>query len=391
MDQPSKSSIRQVILAILLVLLLVGISFTAGLLASNYLPLFSTAGNFPQLNQTISLLKEHFYGELPDTKDLQYGMIHGMLQKVGDPYTVLVEPVQNELQTNQLRGSYGGLGSRLEWNDQGHLLLYPFPDSAAQKAGVQDGDRLIAVDDLRIQPDLSIEIIQAAIRGEAGSKVRITIVRPPDENEMVLDVIREEVALPSTTWNITSQNEKVGIIQINIIAEMTPEEVKTAVEDLLQRGAQYFILDLRNNNGGLLNAGIDTASLFLKAGVVIEQQYSGKPVVQLSNGKDGPYTGLPLAVLINQYSASAAEIIAGALQGQRRAVVLGTHSYGKDTIQLVFDLQDGSSLHVTTAKWWVPGLDYSIHQQGIQPDIEVTGQDEDPQLAVDAAIQQLIQ
>ncbi|MEM5774269.1 MAG: S41 family peptidase, partial [Anaerolineaceae bacterium] len=264
-------------------------------------------------------------------------------------------------------------------------------DSAAQKAGVQDGDRLIAVDDLRIQPDLSIEIIQAAIRGEVGSKVRITIVRPPDENEMVLDVIREEVALPSTTWNITSQNEKVGIIQINIIAETTPEEVKTAVEDLLQRGAQYFILDLRNNNGGLLNAGIDTAGLFLKAGVVIEQQYSGKPVVQLSNGKDGPYTVLPLAVLINQYSASAAEIIAGALQGQQRAVVLGTHSYGKDTIQLVFDLQDGSSLHVTTAQWWVPGLDYSIHQQGIQPDIEVTGQDEDPQLAVDAAIQQLIQ
>ena len=391
MENSQKGTLRQTILAILLTLLLVVLSFAAGVLASNYLPIFFSVGNYPQVNQTISLLKEYFYGQMPEKQDLQYGMIHGMLQKVGDPYTILVEPVQNELQTNQLSGSYGGLGARLEWNDEGQLLLYPFPDSAAQKGGVQDGDRLLAVDDLQIQPSLSTEEIQAAIRGEVGSKVQITIIRPPSDEEIVLEVVREEVALPSTTWNLTSQNDKVGIIQINVIAATTPDEVRKAVDDLLQQGAQYFILDLRNNSGGLLDAGTEVAGLFLKAGVVIEEQYRGKPVDQIGTEQDGPYIDLPLAVLINQNSASAAEIIAGALKGRQRAELIGTPSYGKDTIQLVFDLHDGSSVHVTTAQWWIPGLGYSIHEQGLQPDIVVSDQDTDPQAGVAAAVQQLLQ
>ncbi len=141
------------------------------------------------------------------------------------------------------------------------------------------------------------------------------------------------------------------------------------MEDLQQRGATAFVLDLRDNPGGLLDAGVDIARLFLKEGSVMQQQYRGQEVKTFEVEKPGPLADLPLAVLINHGSASAAEIAAGALQAHRRATLIGEPSYGKDSIQLVFTLQDGSSLHVTSAQWWIPGLQKPVGEQGLQPDI----------------------
>jgi carboxyl-terminal processing protease len=156
-----------------------------------------------------------------------------------------------------------------------------------------------------------------------------------------------------------------------VVAASTPDEIQRAVEDLKQRGATAFVLDLRDNPGGLLDAGVNIARLFLKEGVVMQQQYRGQEVKTFEVEKPGPLADLPLAVLINKGSASAAEIAAGALQAHKRADLIGEPSYGKDSIQLVFTLQDGSSLHVTSAHWWVPGLQTPVGQNGLQPDILV--------------------
>ena len=352
----------------LIQLLLVGVTFVAGVLTDQWY--LSNKQEFPLLQHAMDVLSKHAYFDLPSSKKLEYGMIRGMLQAVNDPFTVFVEPPQAELQTNQLQGKFGGIGVRMEQDsEQKKLFLYPLPDSPALNAGIQEGDQLLTVDDLQITTETTLDEIQAAIRGPVDSIVKMTVGRSPDYTAITLDVKRAEVPLPSVTWNLAAGNEQVGVIQINVIAETTPDEVKKAIADLQQRGATAFVLDVRNNGGGLVDAGVITARLFLKDGIVIEQQYRNEPVVTYKVEEPGVYADLPLVILVNKGTASAAEILAGALQGQQRAKLVGSATYGKDSIQLVFDMEDGSSLHVTAARWWVPGLDIEIKGSGLKPDV----------------------
>ncbi len=361
-------------------------SFSAGFLTCHYLPFMKDSG-FKILKQAHSVLVQYSLNELPEPKELEYGMIRGMLQVLDDPYTTFVEPVQHELQTNQLEGKFGGIGARLERDSAGYLLLYPFPGSAADNAGIGEGDRLIAIEEMIVKAEMGFDEIQAAIRGPVGESLQLTISKAPSYEETQISVKREEVFLPSVTWNVTPDNEKVGIIQINIIAATTPDEVKTAILDLQDRDVQFFILDLRNNAGGYLHAGVDTASLFLEKSIILQQQYKGKDVENLSSKSNGEFLDIPLVVLVNNFSASAAEIIAGALQKQERAVLIGSNTYGKDSIQMVFDLDDGSSMHVTAAKWWIPGFEYPIAGQGITPDIVLTNEETNQPEIIQTAIE----
>jgi carboxyl-terminal processing protease len=199
---------------------------------------------------------------------------------------------------------------------------------------------------------------------------------------------RAEISLPSVTARLDSDRPEVGIVDINLIAASTADEILQAVEALQSRGAVFFVIDLRDNPGGLLTAGVEIARLFLKDGAVIEQQYRGQEVESLAVNQPGPLSEIPLVVLINPDSASAAEIIAGAIQAHQRALLAGLPSRGKDTIQLVFELEDGSSLHVTAAHWWVPGLSQPVGGQGLQPDLltnpgaDPAGRDETLQEAI---------
>jgi len=363
-------------------------SFTAGFILSRYAPFLST-DDFQILLEAYSVVKKHALNELPDSQALEYGMIRGMLEVVNDPFTIFVEPAQHELQTNQLQGKFGGVGARLERDQAGNVLLYPFPDSPASQAGVGDGDRLIAVGDIPITSASTFEEIQAAIRGPIGKIIQITIGKAPEFGEIVVSIKRAEVALPSVTWNSIPENDEVGIIQINIIAATTPQEVENAILNLQSKGVNRYILDLRNNSGGLLQAGIETASLFLKRGVILQQQYKDKDVENLNSKGNGEFIDIPIVVLVNHGSASAAEIIAGAIQSNDRGQIIGSRTYGKDSIQLVFDLSDGSSMHVTAAKWWIPGMSYSIGETGILPDVEVSDQETQQPEFIQLAIEYL--
>jgi len=193
------------------------------------------------------------------------------------------------------------------------------------------------------------------------------------------------------TWNLEPTEPRLGVIQVNRVAETTPAEIRTAIEDLQARRATHFALDLRGNHGGLLDAGVEVARMFLEDGAILEEHYRGQEVEKYEVKTAGPFADLPLVVLVNAETASAAEIIAGAIQVQRRAPLIGTHTYGKDSIQLIFELDDHSSLHVTAAKWWVPGIEPPIGEGGLRPDIEVNtgetpeGAESDP--FIQAAIQ----
>lgn len=352
--------------------LIVGAAFLAGFFVYRWWYADQGAGEtFPVFNEAYRLLEENAFITLPATKALEYGMIRGMLAAVNEPYTIFVEPPQHELQQQQLSGRYGGIGVRLERDAQKNIYLYPLPSSPALTAGVRDGDRLLAVEALAITPATTDDVIQAAIRGPVGKKVKITIGHAPDYAPTDLVIERAEVALPSTTYNLAPDAPSVGVIHVHIIAETTPTEITNAIKALQAQQAERFILDIRDNGGGLVEAGVGTARLFLKDGVVIKEQFRGKPERTYAVEKPGTFADLPLVVLVNKGTASAAEIVAGALQAQKRAPVVGTQTYGKDTIQFVFSLSDGSSLHVTTAHWWIPNLADKITGIGLQPDVPV--------------------
>src|SRR5271157_664812 len=360
---------KSLVLFAFLEIILVAAAFLAGTLSARIIGIDKDP--FSLVSEALSLLEQHGLKTLPSGNAMQYGMIRGMLQVYNDPYTVFLDPPQHTLQSNQLAGKYGGIGARLELSsDSSYYLIYPLPDSPAAKAGVEDGDRLIAVGDLNIQGNIPLDTVQAAIRGPVGGKVTLTIARSPNFIPIQVSVIREEIALPSVTWNLASEDARVGILQVNLIAATTPDEITKAVKDLQSRGASYFILDLRNNGGGLVDAGVNIANLFLDKGAIMEQQYRDQSVRTYQVEQPGPFAKIPLILFVNHNTASAAEIVAGALQAQKRALLIGTPTYGKDTIQLVYTLEDGSSLHLTSAHWWVPGLqEGSIEGKGFQPDI----------------------
>ncbi len=365
------------------------LSFGFGYLIREIQGLSETA-RFPVLEQAYDILSTHAYEDPPEPPALEYGMIRGMLEAYGDPYTRFEEPVQHELTTNSLEGKYGGIGARLSRNPAGQVVLHPFPEGPAAEAGIIDGDILVRVDDLKITPELPLEHVVAAIRGPEGQRVTIEVARPPGESLLAFTIKRKDIPIPSVTWHLAPSNPQVGVFQVNLIAASTPDEIQKAVSDLQQRGATRFIMDLRGNRGGLLEAGVDIARLFLSKGVIFEEQYRGEEVKTYRVRRAGPLADITLAVLINGDTASAAELIAGALQSHNRATLIGTPTFGKDTIQLIFSLQDDSSLHVTAGKWWVPGLEPPIGEGGLQPDIPVTAEGTAGDPYLEAAVNHLL-
>ncbi|MFZ6028962.1 MAG: S41 family peptidase [Chloroflexota bacterium] len=366
------------------------VAFFAGFLLRDWQQ--RRAATFPVFDEAYRLIEGHAFTPLPTGQAMQYGAIRGMVQAYGsavnDPHTSFLEPPQAELENDTLAGKFGGIGVRLSNDADGNYVLYPFPNGPAAKAGIQDGDRLLAVDDLAITPQTPVDQLTAAVRGPIGKKVRIVVGRAPGFEPVSFDVKREEVALPSVTFHIDADEARLGVIEVNAMASTTIGEIFDAATDLQARGATALALDLRNNGGGLLDVGIEVARLFLKDGIVIEQQYRGEAVETFKVNKPGKLSDIPMVVLINGGTASAAEIVAGALQAHGRARLIGETSYGKNTIQLVYELSDQSSLHVTAAEWRIPGLDAPRPGKGLTPDIPAAS-GATPDEGIRAAIQVL--
>ncbi len=353
-----------------LILVSVVLSFVSGFLVKELLD--KRSHDLAVLIQAKEILTENAFDPLPADPELEYGMIRGMIDAYGDPFTSFYEPVQHELQTDELEGAYGSIGVTIERDPVGRTVLYPFPEGPASLAGIKDGDILEKVDGQKITSDMPVEAVTAAIRGPVDSKVIVEILRGAGFEPHIYEITRTEFPLPSVTWRLAPQEPAIGLIEVNLIAEKTPEEIERAAKDLAAQGAMYYVLDLRDNGGGLLHSGIQCAELFLDEGIVMQQQYRGKEVVTFKVNEPGPLAGLSAVVWVNRGTASASEICAGALQMHGFAL-FGTHTFGKDVIQLVFELQDGSSIQVSAAKWWFPDLKFPNNGIGLVPDFVVEG------------------
>ena len=371
-----------------------GTAFLVGYLAyartatagTNMLPGLG-AESYPILTQLRGLLAAHFIGSLPDDKALEYGAAHGMVAAVGDPYTVFVEPQAHELETQSLQGEYGGIGVGLARNAAGDLVLSPFLDSPAAKAGMQDGDVLVAIDATSVDAGATLEQVTALIRGPIGTAIRLTLRRGTEQ--VIVSVNRDRIELPSVTWRIVEGHPTIGLIAIDRFSDKTPDELARGLVDLSANGATSFVLDLRNDGGGILESAVKVAGYFLDGGVVMyESQRGGPEKTYTAPTLPGAIPNAPLAVLVNHNTASAAEIVAGALLDRGRAPLIGQNTYGKGSVQLVYDLSDGSSLHVTAYRWYTPAR-RELEQTGLPPTYPVAASTDGGDAELDAAIRLL--
>jgi carboxyl-terminal processing protease len=381
---------KEIIISSLITIISLAIAFAAGFFMNRFIN--PPELNLPILSQAQSIIDNHEYYDLPADPALEYGMISGMVNALNDPYASFVEPVQHELSQDTFEGAFGGIGSEVTLNDEQQIIFYPFPNSPAQAAGMEDGDILLGIDGIEITAETDIHSAVSMIRGPEGEKVTITIQRPPQMTVHEFTIRREIFPLPSVTWRILEQQPEIGLVDINLIATSTSDEISAAVSELQSQEAEFFIFDLRGNGGGVLDGGIEIAKLFLEDGdIILYQQYKGASQEVYKATRDGEFSELPMVVLIDQFSASASEIIAGAIQAHERAFLIGTPSFGKNTIQLVFTLEDKSSIHVTSAVWWLEGRSPEESFQlvpDIQPENEDPTQEEIIQLAVDYFLNQ---
>jgi carboxyl-terminal processing protease len=268
-----------------------------------------------------------------------------------------------------LAGHFGGIGANMGRNDAGDLVLTVIRDQPAAKAGVQDGDVLVAVDAKPVTKDMPVDQVVALVRGDEGSKVTLTLRRAGRDGTLDLSIVRARINVPSIEWRVLDDANHIGYVKISIIGEGTAAELKTGIGELAGKGVNWLVVDLRGNGGGLVDSAVDITSQFLKDGVVLrEQQHSGQEKFYPVKAVLSPAQAWPLVILVDGGTASASEIIAGALRDQGRATLIGEKTYGKGSVQRVHELADGSSLHVTIARWLTPDR-HLIDKVGLQPDV----------------------
>ncbi|OGY18289.1 MAG: hypothetical protein A2900_04660 [Candidatus Chisholmbacteria bacterium RIFCSPLOWO2_01_FULL_50_28] len=351
-----------------------------------------------------------------DPEKMVFGAISGMTSAIGDPYTVFLPPMENKQTKENLSGKFGGVGIQLGFRDRALSVVAPLSGMPAERAGIKAGDFILHIKDEGAGVDKDTQgmpLPEAVnlIRGKLGTKVLLTLIREGQTKPFDVELVREEIVIPSIelTWLppdeaarklVTKETEipvgekVVAHLAVAQFGDQTDGEWDRAVSDILDRESDVvgIVLDFRNNPGGYLSGAIRMASEFLSEGTVVVQQGRVRsetfPVEE-----PGRLTDLPFVVLVNGGSASASEIVAGALRDRRGAVLVGEKTFGKGTVQEARDLPGGAGLHVTTSKWILPSGE-AINAKGLTPNIEVTlteeenGIDEQLEKAIETLLKQ---
>ena len=304
---------------------------------------------------------------------LVQGAISGLVQSAGDPYTSYYDPEANKSFNNELSGIFEGVGIELGVKDSKLVVVAPLEDSPASKAGIKAGDKIVVIDG-KDTSSFTIADAVKLIRGKAGTKVKLSILREGKNETMNFDLTRDKITIKTVK---TETKDGIEIVSVSRFGDNTKAEWDEVVNKITVNGTKKLILDLRNDPGGRLDTAIYIAGEFLpeKSVVVIQEDSNGKQE-KLTSDRTGRLIGIDLVVLINKGSASASEIVSGALQDYKKAKIVGETSFGKGVVQSVTDLKDGGGLHVTVAKWLTPNGNW-IHGKGIKPDIEVVLSEDD--------------
>jgi carboxyl-terminal processing protease len=315
-----------------------------------------------------------------DTSKLDYakmtwGSMQGLAQSLDDPYTQYLPPKENKQATEDLNGAFFGVGIELGYKDSTLAVVAPITGSPADKAGIKSGDLILHIKDEKKQLDIdtqgmTLPTAVTHIRGEKGTSVLLTLFREGGVKSFDVSITRDEIVVPSVELKFVEKNgKKIAHLELHKFGGRTDKEWLAKIAEIIAAKPAAIVLDLRNNPGGYLDGAVFVTSEFLTSGVVVKQE-GRSDTDTYSVDRRGGLTQVPLVVLINKGSASASEITAGALQDNKRAQIVGEQSFGKGTVQEVQDLSDGSSLHVTVAKWILPSGRW-IGKEGITPDVKI--------------------
>ncbi|MCL4557413.1 MAG: S41 family peptidase [Deltaproteobacteria bacterium] len=326
--------------------------------------------NYEDLGLFTSVLNkvENDYVEPVSTKKLVYDALKGMISSL-DPHSGFMTPDEYKDLQISTQGEFGGVGMTITLKDGMLTVIAPIEDTPAAKAGIKAGDRIIMIDN-KLTRDMTLEQDLNMIRGPSGTKVRLTVIRKDLKGPKVFVLTREVIKIKSVKYAVIDGH--YGYIRLIQFQETTSAELKKALHEIHKKtgnDTEGVILDMRNNPGGLLNQAVDVASYFIKSGLIVYTK-GRLPNQQLKFNADGKDVepDYPMVVLINGGTASASEIVAGALQDHNRAIIVGTPSFGKGSVQTIIPLDDGSALRLTTALYYTPN-GKSIQAEGIQPDI----------------------
>ncbi len=314
-------------------------------------------------------VNSEYYYDTPSNADRTYGAIRGMLATLDDPYTAFVQPSIAEYERGNVEGVFGGIGSYVSMTEFGQLVIvYPFPDQPASEAGLLNGDIVLSVDGQSLE-GLTLAEGTALIRGPVGTTIVLEIYRPDTDELFEVEVERAQIEVPTVVAEMLADDVAyVALYRFNGVATT---QLSAEIEALLEQDPRALILDLRGNPGGLLDEAVSVSDLFLPEGLVATQRTSIRDDTRVFYADNGDVAEeIPLVVLIDGGSASAAEIVAGAIQDRERAVLVGTTTFGKGSVQLVHDLSDGSQLRITYGAWYTPN-ELDLNGNGIVPDVEV--------------------
>ena len=319
-----------------------------------------------------------------DDERLLEGAIRGMVSEIEDPYTNYLGPQENALSLSELEGDFSGIGATLTMEDDQLKVVAPIKDSPAAEAGIKPGDIILAVDGVDTSKMNLVEAV-LNIRGKKGTPVTLKVLHPDEQEPVEIEIVRAEIKLPSVRWEMRS--DAIAHITVTNFSNRTGSEFETALEEMKEAGVAATVLDLRDNPGGIVDAAVEVAGQFLDGEMVIYALDNKGKQEEWYARSGGLALDIPLVVLVNEHSASASEVVAGALQDHERGWLVGVTTYGKGTMNLVNELSNGGSLYVTFARWFTP-LGRQIDDKGITPDyqVEMTSEDIeneiDPQLEV---------
>jgi carboxyl-terminal processing protease len=337
-----------------------------------------------------NLANEQFFDQPLEPTMLMEGAIEGMLAQLDDPNTRYLPPAAEESARDSMEGEIQGIGVLVEMVDEQITVVSPFEGSPAERAGIRPGDILLEADGTDLT-GLDLTEAAALIRGPAGTSVHLVILRGDDTLE--LDVTRDVVQIPSLRGEMLENN--IAYLRLSRFGNRTPQELESVLEELMAQNPQGMVLDLRNNPGGGLDSAVDIADQFLEEGVVLTERFGTGRERVFRSSDSGLAQDIPLVVLINEGSASASEVLAGAIRDRERGQLVGVTSFGKGTVQTWHALSNGGGVRITTARWLTPDGNW-VHEEGLTPDVVVPAPEvqagetfEDTQLQ--AAIDQLLE
>ncbi|MBI4064847.1 S41 family peptidase [Candidatus Gottesmanbacteria bacterium] len=328
-----------------------------------------------------------------DSQKMVWGAITGMVGALGDPYTAFLPPKENKEFKEDLGGEFEGIGAQLGMKDNRIIVIAPLKGTPADKAGIRPSDWIVKVNDEETN-GWNVPQAVTKIRGPHGTKVTLTILHEHDQKPIEIAIVRDTILVPSVeSWqksinaiteisnaseaaSFRSNTEKIAYLRLSRFGDHTNEDWNKAVSDLLTAqktngNLKGLVFDLRNNPGGYLEGSVFIASEFLGSGIVVSQVNSDGSKQEYAVNRKGKLLDIPLVVLVNKGSASAAEIVAGALRNHKRAKLVGESTFGKGSVQTPQELSGGAGLHITTGKWLTPNGDF-IQKQGIKPDVEIS-------------------